>query len=209
MFTGLVEAVGEIRDLRRSGDSGSVRIAASFTGELTPGESVAVDGMCLTVMEKTNVGFMAQISAESWQRGTIGQKRIGDQVNLERAMQANTRLGGHLVLGHVDGVGELIKRTDSGDVATLRFRYPGKDASLLVEKGSIAVDGISLTVAGLEGETFAVAVIFTTLQQTTLGGMKPGRLVNLEYDVIGKYVVRALDLRKGEITPEKLVDWGY
>jgi riboflavin synthase len=209
MFTGLIEAIGEIRDLQRSGDSGSLRIAAPFAGELAPGESVAVDGMCLTVTERTSTDFIAQISSESWQRSTIGQKRIGDRVNLERAMLATSRLGGHLVLGHVDSVGELTERTERGEMAVLRFRFPKDDAALLVEKGSIAVDGISLTIAAPKADTFTVAIIPTTLQGTTLGGMKPGRLVNMEYDVIGKYVVRALELRKGDITPEKLADWGY
>ncbi len=209
MFTGLIEANGEIRDLQRAGDGGTVRITAPFTSELALGESVAVDGMCLTVADKNNTEFVAQISYESWQRGTIAHKRIGDRVNLERAMLATSRLGGHLVLGHVDGVGELTERTDGGEMAVLRFRYPRKDAVLLVEKGSIAVDGISLTIAALENDSFTVAIIPTTLQGTTLGGMKPGQLVNLEYDVLGKYVVRALELRKGEITPEKLADWGY
>lgn len=209
MFTGLIEVIGQFRDLQRSGDAGTVRIAAPFAGELTLVESVAVDGMCLTVVEKTSTEFVAQVGSESWRRGAIGQKRINDQVNLERAMLATSRLGGHLVLGHVDGVGELIERTESGEMAVLRFRFPKDDAALLVEKGSIAVDGVSLTIAGLGEDTFTVAVIPTTLQGTTLGGMKPGRQVNLEYDVIGKYVVRALELRKGDITPEKMVDWGY
>jgi riboflavin synthase len=209
VFTGLIEAIGEIRELQRSGDAGTVRIVAAFAGELAMGESVAVDGMCLTVTDKSQAEFTAQISGESFKRSTIGGKHIGESVNLERAMLATSRLGGHLVLGHVDGVGELTERTEQGETAVLRFRYPGADAALLVEKGSIAVDGISLTIAGLEGDTFTMAVIPTTLQGTTLGGMKPGRQVNLEYDVIGKYVVRALELQKGDITPEKLADWGY
>jgi riboflavin synthase len=148
VFTGLIEALGEIRELQRSGDAGTVRITAAFAGELALGESVAVDGMCLTVTDKSQAEFTAQISSESLGRSTIGQKRVGDSVNLERAMLATSRLGGHLVLGHVDGVGELIERTDDGEMAVLRFRYPGKDTTLLVEKGSIAVDGVSLTIAG-------------------------------------------------------------
>jgi riboflavin synthase len=209
MFTGLIEAVGEIKDIQRAGDSGTIRIAISFADELAPGESVAVDGMCLTVTEKSQGEFRAQISSESWQRSTAGHKRIGEQVNLERALQPTSRLGGHFVLGHVDGVGELTERSDRDDMAVMRFRYPAKDAILLVEKGSIAVDGVSLTIAGLEGDTFTVAVIPTTLEQTTLGGMQPGRAVNLEYDIIGKYIVRALELEKNGITQEKLADWGY
>jgi riboflavin synthase len=209
VFTGLIEALGEIRELQRAGDGGKIVIKAPFTGELGPGESVAVDGMCLTVTDKTGTEFAAQISGESWQRSSIGQKRIGEQVNLERALKPTSRLGGHFVLGHVDAVGELTERNDRDGMAELRFRYPAHDALLLVEKGSIAVDGVSLTIAALKGDAFTVAIIPTTLEQTTLGSVKPGRQVNLEYDVIGKYVVRALELEKGGITPGKLTDWGY
>jgi riboflavin synthase len=190
VFTGIIEAIGTVRRLTRQGAGGRVEIAAAVADGLRLGESIAVDGACLTVAAQSAGGFTADLSAETLSRTTIGRLRAGERVNLERPLRVGDRLGGHLLTGHVDAVGPLLQRSVQGEGAVVRFKFPAALAALVVEKGSIAVDGISLTVAAVGTDFVDVALIPVTLQGTTLGEKRVGASVNLEMDLIGKYVRR-------------------
>ena len=193
MFTGIVEGTGTVAGLDAAADgSGALlEVEAPFlAGELRLGESVAVNGCCLTVAEPTARGFAANLVAETLRRTALGGLAAGDPVNLERPMALGGRLGGHLVQGHVDGVAEVLERTAVGDGEEVRVELPGDLARYVVEKGSVAVDGVSLTVAGVGPGWFAVALVPHTLAVTTLGRRRPGDLVQLEVDVVAKYVER-------------------
>jgi len=196
MFTGLIQAVGTIERTEAGGVNRRLWIARPPQGfdTLALGESVAVDGACLTVekLDHQRIAFFA--SAETLDRTTLGHRHSGDRVNLERSLALGDRLGGHLVLGHVDGVGRFVGAQRRGEDFWCEFEIPeSRRRPYLVEKGSIAVDGISLTVASLEGERFAVAAIPYTWQHTTLSDRRPGDPVNLEFDLIGKYILRWLE----------------
>ncbi|MBN2027828.1 MAG: riboflavin synthase [Actinobacteria bacterium] len=194
MFTGIIEEVGNVKELRVS--ARGARITVSSLGlwkDLAIGDSVAVNGVCLTAVEKGGGAFTADISAESLQRSNLGNLRRGMPVNLERALTLNTRLGGHLVQGHVDGVGTVTAIKESGEGRVYSFCITPEVAEFLVEKGSIAVDGISLTISALGEGEFSVAVIPHTVEETNLRGMKAGDAVNLEVDIIAKYVHRYLE----------------
>ena len=198
MFTGLIQAIGAIERIEASGVNRRLWIGRPSDGfdTLVLGESVAVDGACLTVetLVDRTVGLFA--SAETLDRTTLGRRRVGDSVNLERSLALGDRLGGHLVLGHVDGVGQLVAARRRGEDFWCEFDIPEpRWRPCLVEKGSVAVDGVSLTVASLEGDRFGVAVIPFTWQHTTLNARRPGDPVNLEFDLIGKYIVRWLETR--------------
>jgi riboflavin synthase len=182
MFTGIVEELGQLED--QLGDTLLIR-GPLVTSDLRAGDSVAVSGVCLTAVTVTGDTFTADVMAETWQRTALGKLATGDPVNLERAATPATRLGGHLVQGHVDGVGTIL---DAGP--DLRVALPPELARYVVEKGSIAVDGVSLTVVEVTKEWFGVSLIPTTLRLTTLGRKQAGDLVNLEVDVIAKYVER-------------------
>jgi riboflavin synthase len=186
MFTGIVEERGVVRQIWPTRLSVGCR---TVTSDSRPGDSVAVNGVCLTVVERSNDGLAFDLSEETMRRTSFGRLREGDPVNLERALTLSTRLGGHLVQGHVDGVGEVVglEPTD-GRGAWATVRAPAELVGYLVEKGSIGVDGVSLTIAEREGETFSVALIPHTLEATTLGSARVGDPVNLEVDVIAKYV---------------------
>jgi riboflavin synthase len=196
MFTGLVAKTGTLAAMRTpSGERLGARLSirAPFDdGPLALGESVSVSGVCLTVDALSPEGFEADASAETLARTTLGTLRPASPVHLERALRAADRMGGHLVTGHVDGVGELADRRDVGDAVWMAFRVPAELAKFIAEKGSIAVDGVSLTVNGVAGDRFEVAIIPHTLQKTTFGALTPGSRVNLEVDLVARYVARLL-----------------
>ncbi len=205
MFTGIIEEVGKVRSLRRQAESAVLGIEARTVGdELKPGDSIAVNGACLTVTERTGGGFSCDLSSETLQRTTLGEARRGIAVNLERPLSLGSRLGGHFVQGHVDGIGRLVSRTPGGDGSIVTVEYPAELERYLVHKGSVAVDGISLTIAGLKGTAFTVAVIPFTLKMTNLGGLQVGSPVNLEVDILGKYVERFFQLGLASDKPSDL-----
>jgi riboflavin synthase len=193
MFTGIVEGTGTVAALAVAADGGGARLeveAPWLAGDLRLGESVAVNGCCVTVAAPVAAGFAADLVAETLRRTALGGLAAGDRVNLERPMALGGRLGGHLVQGHVDGVARIIGRTAVGDGEEVRVELPGALERYVVEKGSIAVDGVSLTVAGVGPGWFAVALVPHTLEVTTLGDRRPGDPVQLEVDVVAKYVER-------------------
>ena len=197
MFTGLVEGVGDITAMRRMAEGLRLAVAPPFpVSELALGESVAVAGACLTVVKVEGRAFQADVSPETLARSTLAMKKIGDRVNLERALRLGDRLGGHLVTGHVDGLGVLRERQQGPEHLALTFEL-SQALALVIEKGSIAVDGVSLTVNAVKDHTFTVNVMPLTSQDTTLASLKVGDRVNLETDIIGKYVAR---LRKAPHT---------
>jgi riboflavin synthase len=194
MFTGIVEAVGKIESLEARGALTHVRVAApDVTDGLRVGDSIAVNGACLTVTEfdASHVAFDAV--EETLARTSLGALSVGSSVNLERAMRADGRLDGHIVQGHVDDTGTVRALTRAGEDVRLEVSCAVEFAALLVEKGSVAIDGVSLTVVGVEEAGFDVALIPHTLEVTTLGRLRPGDPVNLEADVLGKYVKRYLE----------------
>lgn len=193
MFTGIIEELGTVAALERKEEAARLAVSAEVVlADLKVGNSIAVDGVCLTVVELRGKTFSADLSFETLQRTTLGELKGGDRVNLERPLRFGDQLGGHLVLGHVDGVGSIQEIEPSGNGFLFRFSYPPELEGLLVFKGSIAVDGISLTVADLHEGSFSVAIIPHTFRVTTLGVKKVGAKVNLEADVLGKYVRQQL-----------------
>ena len=202
MFTGLIEAIGEVVDLAPIDGGTRLRLRADLSSELALGESVAVDGVCLTVTSMDAHAFTADMGPETLRVTALGSLRPGGRVNLERAMRADGRLGGHLVQGHVDGVARLEAVRPDGEAHWLSLTIPDRLAPLVVLKGSIAVSGISLTVAGLKGGRMEIMIVPFTWGHTNLADLKPGDLVNLEADVIGKYVARALAVRGLGVTIE-------
>ena len=197
MFTGIVEEIGEVRNVERRGDVMRLDLAARVAVEGSEvGASVAVNGVCLTVVT-TRAGRLAfEVGPETLGRTTLGRVKAGDPVNLERPLRFGAAVGGHLVLGHVDGIGTVTDVTRVESTARVRIALPGPElAPLLVPQGSVAVDGVSLTVAALEAQAFEVMVIPHTLAATTFGRLGRGQAVNIETDVIGKYLQRSLALR--------------
>ena len=193
MFTGIVEGTGTVAALAAADDASGARLeveAPFLAGDLRLGESVAVNGCCLTVAQATAAGFAADLVAETLRRTALGGLAAGDLVNLERPMALGGRLGGHLVQGHIDGVARVLDRTAAGDGQEVRIELPAELERYVVEKGSVAVDGVSLTVAGVGPGWFAVALVPHTLEVTTLGRRRPGDPVQLEVDVVAKYVER-------------------
>ena len=189
MFTGIIEEVGAVS--RRSGAELAI-FAESVLEGLAIGDSVAIDGACMTVAALNGGGFVVQVSPESFERTTLGSLRPGHAVNLERAMLLGGRLSGHMVQGHVDGVGRVKSVTRQGDFAFWQFQAPPEVTRYLVPKGSVAVDGISLTVVAPENDTFGVAIIPETLAKTKLAAKRAGDAVNLEADMIGKHIFHYL-----------------
>jgi riboflavin synthase len=193
MFTGIVEELGEVVALTDLGDSVRLTLRGPAVVEgAGHGDSIAVNGVCLTVVESTDDGFTADVMRETLDRSCLGALAAGDPVNLERPMRLDGRLGGHLVQGHVDGTGTILERSPSEHWEVVRVSLPDDLARYVVHKGSVTVDGVSLTVASLDEKSFTVSLIPTTLELTTLGRKQVGDPVNLEVDVVAKYVERLL-----------------
>jgi riboflavin synthase len=193
MFTGIVEELGTVVDVVGGAESAQLTLDGPLvTQDAAHGASIAVNGVCLTVVEHGAGRFSVDVMAETLARSSLGGLRAGDRVNLERAMAASSRFGGHIVQGHVDGTATIVERTPGDRWEVVRFTLPAALARYVVEKGSITVDGVSLTVSALDDATFSVSLIPTTLALTTLGHRAVGELVNLEVDVLAKYVERLI-----------------
>lgn len=193
MFTGIIEEIGRVRSVSLMGSSGKIAIGAKKVLEGTKtGDSIAVNGVCLTVVSFQKDGFTADVMAETIRRSNLGRLQAGDCVNLERAMAADGRFGGHLVSGHIDGTGTIRAYRKEENAVWVTIGTSSEILRLIVEKGSVCIDGISLTVAAVTDETFQVSVIPHTGQETTLLKKTPGDMINLENDIIGKYVERVL-----------------
>ncbi len=206
MFTGIIEEVGAIS--RRSGSDITI-LAKTVLEGMREGDSIAVNGTCLTVVSHDAESFVVQVSPETYKRTTLGGLKVGDAVNLERALAAGARMGGHFVQGHVDGVGRVHSVKPQGDFALWRFQAPTEVARYLVQKGSIAIDGISLTVVDPVGDTFDVAIIPATLQKTTLSSKRPGDPVNMEGDMLAKHIFQFMKNMSGGVTIDKLKRHGF
>ena len=193
MFTGIVETVGELAEVKPTPSGLRLRLITSLAPDLTPGESLAVNGVCLTVVSSDASGVHMDVSPETLRVTAFAALKRGALVNLERPMRADARVGGHFVQGHVDATGTVEEIRQDGDFWWITIRFPPSIASQIVRKGSIAVDGVSLTVAGVDDRRFDVQIIPYTWEHTSLRGLKPNELVNLECDMIGKYVLRALE----------------
>ncbi len=194
MFTGIIQAVGEVGALEHRGVDVRLRVR---TGKLdletvAIGDSIATSGVCLTAVELPGDGFVADVSGETLACTTIGNLAVGDRVNLEKALTPVTPLGGHLVSGHVDGIGEVLSRREDGRSVRFRMRAPDALARYIAAKGSVCVDGISLTVNAVEGAEFELNIVPHTLVETTMGEFQPGRPFNLEVDIIARYLERLL-----------------
>lgn len=218
MFTGIIEELGVVRSLVPGQAGARIEISAGRVLEGTHiGDSIAVNGVCLTAVALGSHSFRADLSAETVRRTSLQSVSSGTSVNLERALTPTTRMGGHLVQGHVDATGHWLEAQPSGDGWVIRIAYPPELGRYFVEKGSVAVDGISLTIARLTDQWFEIAVIPQTWRATNLQTRGPGAIVNLEVDIIAKYVERMLDPRLpsspkregGSLTLEQLQDWGY
>lgn len=216
MFTGIVQSLGSIEAMQGYGGDSRLCIAAPGLpiAEMTIGESIAVNGVCLTAVHYTGSGFEADVSGETLSRTSLGNLATGSSVNLERALLPQTPLGGHLVSGHVDGLGELLVREPAGRSERFRFRVPEKLARYVAEKGSICVDGVSLTVNSVAGSDFEVNLVPHTLEVTTLGGLRAGVNVNIEVDIIARYLERLAfgagsDGAGGGVTREMLQRFGF
>lgn len=202
MFTGIVESTGSIAAVERNPDSAVITITApKVLSDATLGASIAVDGVCLTVIGFTGETFRADVMLETLQRTTLGKLEPGSAVNLERAMPANGRFGGHIVQGHIDGTGTVEQITVEDDWTTMRFSIPREISPYIVEKGSITVNGVSLTVVAVSEITdsnpqFSVSLIPTTLAETNLGSLAVGDSVNIEVDALAKYVERLIKARE-------------
>lgn len=217
MFTGLVEAVGTIVAVSRRGDVTVFRVGSPFAGELKRGESVAVSGICTTVTECDGTSFAVELTGETMSVSRFSLAAAGERVNLERALPADGRLDGHFVAGHVDGTALVMSLRRGRHAADLWLNLPPELARYVVRKGSLCVDGVSLTVAAVEGNACSVAVIPETLARTTLGTLAAGKRVNVETDLIARYVEKLMGLEAprgsaealGSLTQEKLTQMGW
>jgi len=193
MFTGLIETVGTVSRVDAVPSGYRLRIDTPLGAELQLGESVSVNGVCLTVTKRDADGWQADVGPETARVTTLGTLVSGSRVNLERSMRADSRFGGHLVQGHVDATGTVMEVRPDGEARWIGIRFPEPLGPLFVLKGSVAVDGVSLTVAALDGDRFDVMIIPFTWENTALAGLRPGAQVNLECDMVGKYVARAAE----------------
>ena len=192
MFTGLVQGIGAVAAVERSEDGARITIATPLASELSAGDSIAVNGVCLTAARLGDGSFVADAMNETLARTSLAGLELGAEVNLELPLRATDRLGGHVVQGHVDGLGEVVEQHDDGFARRVRIGASPDVLRYVVEKGSIAVDGVSLTVTGVDDRSFTVSLIPETLQRTNLGGIDAGRRVNLEVDVLAKYVEKLM-----------------
>ena len=192
MFTGIVQELGHVAGVDRDGEGLRLRIDAGLADELAPGDSVAVSGVCLTAVDPADGAFTADLSPETVARSSLGSLAAGDPVNLELPLRPADRMGGHIVQGHVDGVGTMEAVSGGENIRDVRFSAPAGLLRYVVEKGSVTVDGVSLTVTDVDDVGFSVSLIPETLARTTLGAGRPGRPVNLEVDVIAKHVEKLL-----------------
>ena len=216
MFTGIVEEIGKVISVSMGSHSGSVTISAiRIMEDILLGDSIAVNGVCLTASSIGQNQFTADVMAETMRRSTLGLLKAGSNVNLERAMAANGRFGGHIVSGHIDGTGKLVEKVQEENAVWLSISAPSHILRYVVEKGSVAIDGVSLTVAAVSAQGFQVSVIPHTKQETILLQKKPGDVFNLECDIIGKYVERFLGVGtatqqiKSKINSSFLTEHGY
>jgi riboflavin synthase len=203
MFTGLIEAIGEVAEIKPTQSGFRLRLTTPIASEIAPGDSLAVNGVCLTAVAADDLAVHADISPETANVTALGSLRRGALVNLERPLRADARLGGHFVQGHVDATGTIEEIRPDGDSFWLTVRYPVLLAPYIVRKGSIAVNGISLTVAGLDQRRFDIQIIPYTWEHTNLHLAKAGDAVNLECDILGKYVVRVAELAGMSTVPKR------
>ena len=197
MFTGLIEKTGEIAEVKPTMAGFRLRVSTPMSAEMKPGDSIAVNGVCLTVVSADAGGFHADVSPETVRVSSLGAFRRGTLVNLERPLRADALMGGHFVQGHVDGTGAIEELRPEGESYWMTVKYPAPLAPFIVRKGSIAIDGISLTIAGVGEKLFDVQVIPFTWNETNLQAAKAGDVVNLECDILGKYVARFLEVKDG------------
>ena len=210
MFTGIIEELGTVKALRRSGGSARLTLSAVTVLEGTAlGDSICVNGVCLTVVEMGGKDFSADVAVETLRVTNLGELTPGSPVNLERALRLSSRIGGHLVSGHIDAVGRIRGKREEGTGWRLIFDAPEQVLRYVIKKGSIAIDGVSLTVADVDRTGFSVAMIPHTAKLTTLGHKTAGDTVNLEADLIGKYVERLLEGRTGGVSIDLLKEQGF
>lgn len=213
MFTGIVETRGRIKSVELIGSSGKILVepdAGDFAlGDVKKGDSISVSGVCLTVTDLTATAFTSDVSGETLKLSTLGRLVTGAAVNLEKAITLSKPLGGHLVTGHVDGLGTVKRKDVVGENVVFEISVPDDIMAEIVKKGSVAVDGVSLTVAELTPSGFTAAIVPHTMKVTTLHDMKPGDVANIETDIIGKYVMKYLAGRKAGLTEEFLAEHGF
>jgi riboflavin synthase len=210
MFTGIIEEIGRIATIERHGENAVVRIQCNdVLADSNPGDSIAVDGVCLTVEKMDGVGFSASATSETLSRSTFGSKKAGQSVNLERALKASGRLGGHIVQGHIDSVAEIIADRPVGNALIRTFKMDRAYSKYVVEKGSVSIDGVSLTVSEKSVESFSVALIPETVARTTISEKRPGDKVNIEVDILAKYVESLMNNKSGSLTMDKLRESGF
>jgi len=211
MFTGIIEEMGSVKGLRREAGAARLAVSASLVLEGTAiGDSICVNGVCLTVVEMDGAAFSADVANETLKVTNLGDLRVGQKVNLERALRLSARIGGHLVTGHVDAVGRIREKKQEGNSWRIFIETPESALPYIIKKGSVAVDGISLTVADVEKTGFSIAMIPHTAKLTTLGSKSTGDSVNLETDIIGKYVEKLLAGRvEGDVSLEMLKKSGF
>ncbi|HLE40929.1 MAG TPA: riboflavin synthase [Nitrospirota bacterium] len=211
MFTGIIEEMGSVKGLRREAGAARLAVSASLVLEGTAiGDSICVNGVCLTVVEMDGAAFSADVANETLKVTNLGDLRVGQKVNLERALRLSARIGGHLVTGHVDAVGRIREKKQEGNSWRIFIETPESALPYIIKKGSVAVDGISLTVADVEKTGFSIAMIPHTAKLTTLGSKSTGDSVNLETDIIGKYVEKLLAGRvEGDVSLELLKKSGF